>query len=271
MDSVTLKRKPVNLAGSQVQIGDQAPPFKAISNDLKLFQLRDISSPYKVITSFPSLDTPVCDLQVKQFNHHASELSGEVTVVGISKDLPFAQQRFCSMNEIENVKVVSDYRFTSFGYHYGVLVEELNLLARTVFIIDSQNVIRYIQIVDEISKEPDYQDALDKLDKIINQGSEISDKIKSSQKYDHIRDVTDQFDRWELTPEDNLTATFKLPPEKSPRFLVKAVVVISDEYDFQPYITLRENILNLKLNNSRKIDISDNFINFLKSIDRIKI
>lgn len=271
MSSVSFKRKPVNLAGSRVEIGDSAPPFKAISNDLKLFKLTDLTSAYKIITSFPSLDTPVCDLQVKQFNQDAAELSDEVTVVGISKDLPFAQQRFCSMNEIKNVQVVSDYRFTSFGYHYGVLIEELNLLARTVFILDSKNIIRYIQIVDEITHQPDYQDVLDKLNEIISQTKESADAAASSVPLNNIQDITGQFKRWELSDNFKIKATFILPPSKSPRFMVKAILVISEQYEIQPFMTYQEDKLVLELSDLKEVEINQNLLNFVKAVDRLKI
>lgn len=271
MSSVTFKRKPVNLAGSRVEVGDSAPPFKAISNDLKLFKLTDLTSDYKIITSFPSLDTPVCDLQVKQFNQQAAELSDEVIVVGISKDLPFAQQRFCSMNEINNVQVVSDYRFTSFGYHYGVLIEELNLLARTVFILDSENIIRYIQIVDEITSQPDYQEVLDNLTEIVSQKKNSPAPSTAPTLPKNIQDIPRGYERWELNDNYHLKATFNLPPSKSPRFTVKAVLVISEQYEIQPFMTYRENKLILELSDINSAELTPKLMNFVKAIDRLKI
>jgi thiol peroxidase len=164
---VHFKGSPLTLVGRQVKKGDAAPGFKATSQDLKDVTLPDFKDKVKVITSFPSLDTPVCDLQVKEFNKKASGLSGDVAIVGISKDLPFAQARFCHDNEIKNISVVSDYKDSSFGMNYGVLIKELNLLARSVIIIDKKDVVRYVQIVDELTTPPDYDDVIKSLKDVL--------------------------------------------------------------------------------------------------------
>jgi thiol peroxidase len=113
-----------------------------------------------VISVTPSLDTPVCDLQIHWFNQEAAELSDNVAVLNISADLPFAIKRFCSASGIDKAIALSDYKETSFGNGYGVLIKELRLLARSVFIIDKQNVVRYEQIVAEQKQEPDYEAAM---------------------------------------------------------------------------------------------------------------
>jgi thioredoxin-dependent peroxiredoxin len=160
---VTFKGVPLALTGKPVKVGRRAFDFKLISPDLKVVKLSDFSGKIKVINFFPSLDTPVCDLQVKEFNHRATGLSPEVVVIGISKDLPFAQARFCSANEIKNEIVLSDYRFSSFGLNYGFLIKELNLLARGTIIIDQRQRIRYIQVVDEITHSVNFQEVFSAL------------------------------------------------------------------------------------------------------------
>lgn len=154
---VTFKGAPLTLIGKQVKVGKRAFDFQLISQDLLVVKLSDFNGKIKVINFFPSLDTPVCDLQVKEFNQRAAGLSPEVIVIGISKDLPFAQARFCSANEIKNEVVLSDYRFSSFGLNYGFLIKELNLLARGTIIIDQHQRIRYIQVVDEITHSVNFQ------------------------------------------------------------------------------------------------------------------
>ena len=134
--TVTFKGALLALTGKPVKVGKRAFDFKLVSQDLKIVKLSDFSEKIKVINFFPSLDTPVCDLQVKEFNQRATLLSSEVVIIGISKDLPFAQARFCSANEIKNEVVLSDYRFSSFGLNYGFLIKELNLLARGTIIIE---------------------------------------------------------------------------------------------------------------------------------------
>jgi len=164
--TVTFKGQAVTLEGEELKIAQPAPDFIVVSQDMKEIRLADYQGKIKVITSFPSLDTRVCDLQVKEFNKRASTLSDDVVVLGISMDLPFAQARFCQENEIKNAVVVSDYRYASFGWNYGLLIKELRLLARSVIILDKDNVVRYIQIVSDTGKPPDYDAALAKLSEI---------------------------------------------------------------------------------------------------------
>lgn len=166
---VTFHGGRLTLAGRRLKEGSRAPDFKVVSQDLKEVGLRDFSGKTIVINFFPSLDTPVCDLQVKEFNKKASGLSPDVVVIGISKDLPFAQSRFCSLNGIKNEIVLSDYRFSSFGLSYGVLIKELNLLARGTLIIDKQQKIRYIQIVEEITHSVDFTQAFARLEEVLKE------------------------------------------------------------------------------------------------------
>jgi thiol peroxidase len=161
--TVTFKGASLTLTGKRVKEGGRAPDFKLISQDLREVTLSDFDGKIKVINFFPSLDTPVCDLQVKEFNKKALGLSPDVVVIGISKDLPFAQARFCSANEIKNEIVLSDYRFSSFGLNYGFLIKELNLLARGSLIIDKARRVRYIQLVNEITHAVDFDAVFNKL------------------------------------------------------------------------------------------------------------
>lgn len=164
---VTFQGNPLALTGRQVKISQRAYDFKLVSPDLKIVKLSDFKSKIKVINFFPSLDTPVCDLQVKEFNKKAAGLSSEVVVIGISKDLPFAQARFCSLNEIKNEVVLSDYRFNSFGLNYGVLIKELNLLARGTLIIDQNDRVRYLQLAGEITHAVNFPEVFDFLQSLL--------------------------------------------------------------------------------------------------------
>ena len=157
---ITFQGKGLTLIGDSVTIGMKAPEFQVVSQDLKEVKLSDFKVKTKVISSFPSLDTPVCDLQVKEFNKHAASFGSDVVVIGISKDLPFAIKRFCSENSIKNEVVLSDYKTSSFGMKYGLLIEELNLLGRSVQIIDKDDVVRYRQVVQELTMPPNYEEVL---------------------------------------------------------------------------------------------------------------
>jgi len=159
-NTIKFKGNPLTLAGNLPKVGKKAPDFEAVANDLSPFKLSEIKGKAIVICSVPSLDTPVCDTEVRKFNERATSLGDDVAVLAISMDLPFAQNRWCGAAGVKNVQTLSDYKQGSFGSSYGVLIKELRLLARAVFVVDKKGVIRYIQVVDDLSHEPDYEAAL---------------------------------------------------------------------------------------------------------------
>ncbi|ACH41002.1 peroxiredoxin, atypical 2-Cys subfamily [Citrifermentans bemidjiense Bem] len=160
MAQVTFKGNPVTLVGSQVKVGDAAPDFSVVDNSMGAVSLANYQGMVKIVSAVPSLDTPVCDTETRRFNQEAAKLPGDVVVLTISADLPFAQKRWCGAAGIDKVVTLSDYRDRSFALAYGVLIDELKLLSRSIFVIDKQNVIRYIQHVPEVTQEPDYEAAL---------------------------------------------------------------------------------------------------------------
>lgn len=164
--TVTLKGNPLNLSGNQVEPGQTAPDCTLIANDLSEFKLSSIKGKKIILSVVPSLDTPICDLQTKRFNTEASKLGGDVVILTISMDLPFAQKRWCGATGTDKVKTYSDHRDASFGENYGVLIKGLRLLTRAIFIIDPKWKITYKQIVHEITQEPNYDDALTAFKKI---------------------------------------------------------------------------------------------------------
>ena len=167
-DIVKAHGNPVTLIGAELKAGDKAPDFTVLDGDLKEVRLKDYDGKIKVISVTPSLDTPVCDLQARRFNQEASKLPESVIVLNISMDLPFAISRFCTNAGIDKVKALSDHRDASFGTAYGVLIKELRLLARSIFIIDRNNVMRYIEIVPELTNPPDYDRALKEVNKLLS-------------------------------------------------------------------------------------------------------
>ncbi|KAF0143760.1 MAG: peroxiredoxin [Nitrospirae bacterium] len=167
-DIVKAHGNPVTLIGAEIKVGDKAHDFTVLDGDLKEVRLKDYDGKIKVISVTPSLDTPVCDLQARRFNQEASKLPESVIVLNISMDLPFAISRFCTNAGIDKVKALSDHRDASFGTAYGVLIKELRLLARSIFIIDRNNVIRYIEIVPELTDPPDYDRALKEVNKLLS-------------------------------------------------------------------------------------------------------
>ncbi|SCH67071.1 MULTISPECIES: thiol peroxidase [unclassified Romboutsia] len=158
---VTFQGSPLTLHGTQVKVGDTAPDFTVTDNDLNDFKLNDTKGK-KVFLTVPSLDTPVCDTEVRKFNTEASKLNN-VTIYTISMDLPFAQGRWCGGAGIDKVKTLSDYKYRDFGKKYGVYINELGLLSRAVFVVDENNKITYIEYLNEITEEPNYDKALESL------------------------------------------------------------------------------------------------------------
>ena len=157
---ITMKGKPLTLLGKEVKVGDSAPDFEVVANDMSTVKFSSYRGKVCIITSVPSLDTSVCDIETRRFNEEAGKLGNDVAVMTISMDLPFAQKRWCGAADVKNVQTLSDYRDASFGKAYGVLIKELRLLARAVFVVDKKGTIRYIQIVKEVASEPNYEAAL---------------------------------------------------------------------------------------------------------------
>jgi thiol peroxidase len=153
---VTVRGNPLTLLGSEVKVGDRAPDFRVLDGTLKVATLDTFRGKMKIISSVPSLDTPVCDAETHRFNEEAGKLPENVVVLTVSMDLPFAQSRWCAAGGVDKVKTFSDFRDRSFGQAYGVLIKETGLLARAVFIVDDQDIVRYRELVPELTKEPDY-------------------------------------------------------------------------------------------------------------------
>lgn len=164
---VTMKGNPLTLVGGEVKVGDAAPDFAALASDLSPVSLSSFRGKVSVILSVPSLDTPVCDIETRRFNEEASRLGSDVAVLTISMDLPFAQKRWCGAAGVERVQTLSDHRDASFGTSYGVLIKELRLLARAVFVVDREGTVRYTELVKEVTNEPSYDAALDAVRRLL--------------------------------------------------------------------------------------------------------
>lgn len=160
--SVKFKGSEVKLYGNQIKVGDEAPSIMLKARDLSTFQVGGKKDKIQIINVVPSLDTPVCSIQAKTFNKNAANLS-DVEVNVVSMDLPFAQERFCSTNEIKNLNTLSDFAKKEFGKAYGLLLEDSpleGLLARAVIVVNKEGKVIYVEICDEITSEPNYDAAL---------------------------------------------------------------------------------------------------------------
>ncbi len=164
--AVTFKGNPLTLTGNGQKTGSKAPDFTVIGKDLKPVALKDFSGKTKLISVTPSLDTPVCDTQARRFNEEAARLPAEVAVLNISMDLPFAIGRFCATAGIDRIGTYSDHRDASFGANYGVLIKELRLLARAIFLIDASDVIRYMEVVPEMTDNVNFAKALEETNRL---------------------------------------------------------------------------------------------------------
>ncbi len=165
MANVTFKGTPMTLVGKELTPGSAAPPFTIhyFEGGLKTITQDDLKGKPTLVSVVPSLDTGVCQIQTKKFNQELSALGDKINALTVSRDLPFAMNRFCGAEDIKSMRVGSDYQDGSFGRAWGVMMDELKLLCRAVFVLDSQGKVVYSEIVPEVTQEPNYTPALDAL------------------------------------------------------------------------------------------------------------
>lgn len=168
MVQVTFKHEPITIIGSEVKIGDSAPNFTVLANDLSPVTLEDSKGKVRLISVVPSLDTGTCDAQTRKFNESASDLGENVVILTISNDLPFAQKRWCAAAGIDAVQTLSDHRDLSFGEAYGVAIKELRLLTRAIFVVDTNDKVTYVEYVPEATEHPNYEKAIEAVKALTN-------------------------------------------------------------------------------------------------------
>jgi len=159
--AATFKGNPITLIGPQLKVGDAAPDFTVSKNLLEDASLKDFAGKIKLISVVPSLDTGVCDAQTRRFNEEAAGLGDDVVVLTISADLPFAQARWCGAAGVDRVITLSDYKSRSFGEAYGVLIKEFQLDMRSIFVVDKEDKIAYVEYLGEMTEHPNYEAAVD--------------------------------------------------------------------------------------------------------------
>jgi thiol peroxidase len=158
---ITFMGNPLTLVGNELKKGDVAPEVTLIDNDLNPVALKNFQGKVVVVSAVPSLDTPICDMETRRFNQEAINLGDDVRVLTVSMDLPFAQKRWCGAAGVDRVQTLSDHREAAFGTSYGILIQELRLLARCIFVIDKKGIIAGVHMVNEVSNEPDYDAVLE--------------------------------------------------------------------------------------------------------------
>ena len=164
---ITFAGGPLTLVGPEIKVGQQAPDFTVLNNELQPKTLADFEGKIKVISVVPSLDTGVCDAQTRWFNQDATKLSDDVVVLTVSMDLPFAQARWCGAAGVENVITLSDHKDASFGQNYGFLIEELRLLARGVVVIDKNDKVTYVEMVPEVTNSVNFDGVIEAVKELI--------------------------------------------------------------------------------------------------------
>ena len=158
--NITFKGEPLKVEGTSLKAGDELPNFQLVGTDMSAISQTQYRGKVLVVLSVPSVDTPVCDVELKRFNEEASSLSDAVEILAVSRDLPFAQSRWCASSDASRVRCASDYKERSFGKTYGVELPEMGLLARAVFVADENGTLVHVEYVPELSSEPDYAAAL---------------------------------------------------------------------------------------------------------------
>lgn len=164
--TVMFAGKPLRLAGPRLKPGDKAPDFRCVDPDLNTVTLADTHGRVRIFASVPSLDTGVCDKEAHTFNRRALEIPG-VGIYVVSMDLPFALRRWCGQLDERRLVTLSDHREASFGTNWGVLIEDVRLLARAVFVVDADDVIRHVEVVEQTGQEPDYEAALSAVHRLL--------------------------------------------------------------------------------------------------------
>ncbi len=158
--AVTMRGNPMTLVGPEIKVGQKAPNFNVVGKGMQPATLDQFKGKVKIITTIPSLDTPVCDAETRRFNVEASNLPGDVQILTVSMDLPFAQARWCGAAGVDKITTLSDWRSASFGTSYGTLIKELHLLARCVFVVDKNDNVTYVEYVKEVAEQPNFEAAL---------------------------------------------------------------------------------------------------------------
>lgn len=166
----SMRGNPIVLLGPEIRPGQPAPDFQAVDTSLQTRTLRDFLGKVLVLASVPSLDTAVCAAETRRFNELVTQMGDDVQVLVISMDLPFAQKRWCGAEGVDRVTTLSDHRDADFGLKYGVLIKDLRLDHRAVFVVDKNGIVRHVQYVPEVTQEPDYEAVLEAVRRVRQEG-----------------------------------------------------------------------------------------------------
>ena len=250
--TITLEKAPLTVVGRSLEIGSPAPHFTAVSSDFEEVDLKSYGEKTKLIIFFPSIDHPVCDLQVREMNRRAKELPISVVVVGISRDTPFALKRFRETFDVRNLELISDQRYGSFGINYGVLIRELNLLCRGAVILGRTNIIRYRQIVHELSNQPDFDDIMEHLAAIARghadeEGVAIAGRAESPFSPEMIPALMSEIPGWDLVEGKKISKQFTFGNFSDTKLFFDLICTVSEEEGHHPSLTMSYDRLRVSL------------------------
>jgi thiol peroxidase len=257
-NTITLEKEPLTLVGRSLEIGTPAPPFTAVSTHMEEVGLATYGEKIKLTIFFPSIDHPVCDLQVREMNRRAKDLPESVAVIGISRDTPFALKRFRETFGIRNLELISDQRYGSFGISYGVLIRELNLLCRGAVILDWNDLLRYRQIVHELSHQPDFDDIMKHLWEIVRGSAEgggtplhsrreSGEGEASSLSPEAVSRLMSGLSGWELVEGKRISKRYTFKSFIDAKLFLDLICTIAVERDHHPSLTLNYNTLHVSL------------------------
>jgi len=278
--TINFKNTPVTIVGRNIKTSMRAPDFTLTADGYKDVHLYDFNGKIKILTSFLSLDTRVCDLQVKEFEKRVAGLSDDIVIFGISKDLPFAQKRFCQANNIVNVKVFSDYRYSSFGVNYGLLIKELNLLARAIIILDKNNNVRYFDVLNEVTDTPNFDLWLGSLQDIIKEPSVPVEKTLPYKcvpceagtlplNNNLIDKYLKEIENWQFR-DNRISRTFKFKDFVTAKYFVDLIAIVAEEQGHHPDLKLWYNKLEVELTTHAIGGLSENDFVMAKIIDELQ-
>jgi thiol peroxidase len=274
---VTFKGQPLTLIGQSIEVGQRIANIKATAQDLSDHTLGQHRGKTIVLTTFPSLDTPVCEIQLKTFNRQATQLSDDVVVIAVSMDLPFAQSRFCSIFNTNDVVTLSDYKYQEIGLNLGIMIKELKLLTRSALIIDKNSTLQYIQIADEITSALDYDDIFEKLKAITeipvskdlpNDACQSCESQKGAMDQTHIREHLASLDNWSLENGLKITKTLDFGSFPEAVDYLHLFAQISETMNHHPVFELSYNKLTISLWTHSVSGLTENDFILAKKFDR---
>jgi thiol peroxidase len=280
--TITFEKSPLTLTGRLLQLDTKAPHFTALSGDLEDITLASYGDRIKLISFFPSIDHPICDLQVREMNKKARDLPETVVVIGISMDIPFAPKRFRETFDIRHIDLISDHRYRSFGLNYGVLIRELNLLARGALILDQNNVLRYRQIVKELSHQPDFEDIFAHLEEVRRDSGRAPTPpvpleckpFSSDVPAFSSNELSTRMPRvplWRLVDDKKIYRQFTFSTPVEAKSFLDILSIIAEEQGHHPSFVLNYNRLKVTLTSYTAGGLTDNDFIMARIIDQLAL